>query len=283
MHPTPRESAIADYDKNFINYWSKITSEYVDADFSDSVWLTGPSSYVFLLGDQRFAVDLLIRRQKDLDALLPRLVSDLSRLSFVLITHEHEDHMCIPLMQALKNEPIRWYIPHGTAPELIEESELKEENIVFVHPGDEFTEGNLTIRAFKSPHFPEGKPELFPEVGYKIISPNGTVLIPADVRNYSYTGYPDFGKVDVCIAHLWAGNDSLNEANYLPMLRKFVDFFAKINAKRYFWCHLYDVGRTEDKMWHEGHADIADQLLTALLPISVSCAPRIGKSYSLFK
>ena len=44
-----------------------------------------------------------IRRQKDFESVLPTMVEELSDLSFMLITHEHDDHMCAPLMSALKS------------------------------------------------------------------------------------------------------------------------------------------------------------------------------------
>ena len=278
MNISPVEFATADYDQNFIKYWDKVFTEYREKQEYDCLWLAGPSSYVFSIGDERFAVDLQIRRKKDLDALLPRLVSDLSDLSFVLITHQHDDHMCPPLMRALKDTDIKWYIPRGTNPELIEKSEIKKENTVLVDPGDVFTVGNVTVRAFLVPH---GRAE-FVEVGYELTTPNGKILMPADIRDYDYDEYPDFENIDLCLSHLWAGNDAIDPENYMPLLEKFAKRSASFNAKRYFLCHLYEIGRKEKFMWHNDHAAIAIEMLKVLLPDSLFEIPRLGERYELF-
>ena len=89
---------LADYDLHFEDWWRGIFSEYREGD-GDRLWLAGPSSYVFSLSGVRFAVDLQIRRACDLERVKDTLVEDLSELSFMLITHQHDDHFCIPLMQ----------------------------------------------------------------------------------------------------------------------------------------------------------------------------------------
>ena len=284
MKKSPYQVAIQDYDKNFEKYLNKIFSEYRQEKYSDSLWLAGPTSYVFSLCGQKFAVDMQIRRKIDFEKLMPRLTTLLSDISFVLITHQHDDHMCIPLMRALKDTPIRWYIPRGVPIDLIKASELKEENIVWVSSGDCFSIGDVDIRAFNSPHAPKNADVSgVVEVGYEIITPKGKVLLPADVRDYDYDEYPTFSKVDLCISHLWAGNDALNENLYKPMLEKFALFSSRFKSKRYFLCHLYEIGRTETFMWHNEHANIVIDRLSELLPESVVEIPRLGERYTLFE
>lgn len=284
LAPTsPLAIAIRDYDEHFFGRWTRAFDEFLTSAGEDRMWLVGPSSYLFSVAGQKFAVDPQIRRTTAFDALLPRFVEDFSQVSFVLITHQHDDHMCIPLMRALKDTAIRWYLPYGCRADLVEKSEIKKENIVWVHDGDEFVFGDLTVRAFDTPHVPAGEDMAsFIERGYELIAPNGRVLMPADVRNYDYDAYPDFGEIDLCISHLWAGNDALNPENYLPMMQKFADFSARFRAKRYFLCHLYEVGRKELYMWHDGHAEEAIRMLGERLPESRVEVPRIGSHYDLF-
>ena len=275
---TPLERALADYDLNFKKYWSKVFAEYKKDYERDLLWLAGPSSYVFSLCGQKFAIDPQIRRKKDLDTVSDDLVSDFSDISFVMITHQHDDHMCRPLMRALKDTSIKWYIPKGVRTDLVEDSELKEENIVWLCDGDILRFGDLSIRAFNTPHAREG----FVELGFELTTPNGKILLPADVRDYNYSGYPDFNDVDLCISHLWAGNDAINPECYLPLLDKFVEFSARFNAKRYFLCHLYEIGRKEQYMWHDAHASLAISRFKNILgdvPIEI---PRLGERYELF-
>ena len=278
MLNTPLESAIADYERNFVNNWNRVFSEYRKKE--NRFWLAGPTSYVFSLEGQRFAVDLQIRRDSDFEKLASQLVSDTDAVSFMLITHQHGDHMCVPLMNALKDTDIKWYIPKGTRQDYIERSGIKEENIVWVQPGDTWQAGSLKFRAFSSPHARPGK-EIFLQCGYEITTPDGKILITGDVRDYDYDGYPDFGNVDVCFSHLWAGNDSQNPENYMPMLRDFVTYNAKLKAKKYYLCHLYELGRKDRYLWDFSHAGLATKMFYSLLPDSVVEVPRIGHSYPL--
>ena len=281
---SPLVRAIRDYDEHFVGRWTRAFDEFRASAGEDRMWLVGPTSYLFSIAGQKIAVDPQIRREVDLAAVSARLVEDFSCVSAVLITHQHDDHMCIPLMRALKDTSIRWYLPYGCRADLVEKSEIKAENIVWVHDGDEFVFGDLTVRAFDTPHVPAGEDMAsFVERGYELIAENGRVLMPADVRNYDYDAYPDFGNVDLCLSHLWAGNDTLNPEHYLPMLEKFAAFSAKFQAKQYFLCHLYEIGRKEIHMWRDEHAEIAIRMLTERLPACRVGVPRIGESYALFE
>lgn len=285
IHPNSHLGrAIRDYDEHFLARWRHALDEFRASEGEDRMWLVGPTSYLFSIAGQKLAVDPQIRRASDFDALLPHLVQDFSPVSAVLITHQHDDHMCLPLMRALKDTPIRWYLPFGCRLDLVERSEIKPENIVWVRDGDEFSFGALTVRAFDTPHVPAGEDMAsFPERGYELITGRGRVLMPADVRNYDYDGYPDFGAVTLCLAHLWAGNDAIHEENYLPLLEKFAEFLARFRAETYFLCHLYEIGRKELFLWHDGHAEIAAHKLLSHLPQSRVTLPRIGESYALFE
>ena len=274
------QRAIEEYDRDFISRWRKIFEEHRSSPDEDRLWLAGPTSYIFNFGGEKFAVDPQIRRDKDKEILYPEVAEAFSEVSFVLITHDHGDHMCPSLMNALKDLPITWYLPKNARRDYIEASEIKEENIVYVSGGDLFEIGDLKIKAYYTPH---GKPGgKFPyQCGYEIISPRGTVFIPGDVRDYDYHGYEGLGKVDLCLSHLWAGNNAIDEAEYMPIMEKYADFTAVFNAKKYFLCHLYEIGRTEQYMWHDGHAERAAKLLKERLPDTDAFVPRVGESYSL--
>jgi len=67
------------------------------------------------------------------------------------------------------------------------------------------------------------------------------------------------------------------------MLEKFAAFSAKFQAKQYFLCHLYEIGRKEIHMWRDEHAEIATRMISERLPYSRVRVPRIGESYALFE
>ena len=276
------DRTLAEYNRHFVSWWRGIFDAYRGGS-GDRLWLAGPSSYVFSLSGVRFAVDLQIRRECDLEKVAPTLAKDLSGLSFILITHQHDDHFCIPLLQRLRDTRVRVYMPEGIRADLVQATGLRQENIVYLKSGDVVREGDVTVRAFTSPHLGAGENQsLFPELGYLISTSRGRVLLPADVRDYSFTLYPDFGKVDLCLAHIWGGNDALDAGAYLPILRECADFFARFCANEYFFAHLYEIGRGDLYMWHDGHAALVGEWMKERLPDVRTAVPRIGASYALF-
>ena len=280
MNPIPLCDILAEYDRHFPENWRGVFAALAKA-AQDRLWLAGPTSYLFSLAGQKFAVDPQIRRQTDLERVQDTLAADTASLSFVLITHPHADHMCLPLMKLLRDTPIRWYIPADIPDEMLRPADLHPETVLRVRHGDVIREGDLAIHVFNSCHVRPGK-KPYPQCGYAICSPAGNILMPVDVRDYSFRDYPDFGEVDLCLSHVWAGDDALHPENYLPMLQQFARFSAQFAARRYFLCHLYEIGRTEEFMWHHGHAAIASENLRALLPDSLVEVPRLWEEYSLF-
>lgn len=277
------DRTLAEYDRHFVKWWRGIFSAY-KSESRDRLWLAGPSSYVFSLGGVRFAVDLQIRRDTDLAKVEDTLTEDLSALSFVLITHQHDDHFCIPLLQRLRDTRVRVYMPEGIRADLVRATGLRRENIVYLKSGDVIREGGVTVRAFRSPHLGAGADQsLFPELGYEITTERGRMLLPADVRDYSYTDYPDFGEVDLCLAHIWGGSDALDAGAYGPTLEECAAFFARLRAKRYFFAHLYEIGRGDLYMWHDGHADMVGRAIKGHLPEARMLVPQIGMGYDPFE
>jgi len=270
-----KEHLEKDYDINFPTYWKKVFSEYKNDTSGDRVWFAGPTSYVFSLSGVRFAVDLQVRRDCDFEKIVSALIEDTSALSFVLITHQHVDHMCIPLMRALKDSPIVWYIPEGTHENLIEKTEIPREKIVRVKNGEAFKIGDVLIKAFDSTHERPGEKQIFEQLGYEITTSRGKLLLPADVRNYDLSFYPDFSDIDVCFSHLWAGNDSVNAEKYIPLLHEFCDFYSHFRAKRYFFSHLYEIGRDIPHMWRYTHAALAMEMFLDRIPTSEITLPHL--------
>ena len=180
----------------------------------------------------------------------------------------------------MANTDIRWYIPADCPDKIVNKGNLKPENIIRVRDGDIIREGDLTIRVFNSCHVrPGGKP--YPQCGYAIQSPDVQIVMPVDVRDYSYRDYPALGDIDLCISHVWAGDDAINPENYLPMLEQFARFSAQFAAKKYFLCHLYEIGRTENSMWTDRHAAIAAENLLKQLPGCTVEVPQLWKAYTL--
>jgi len=252
------EKALAYYDENFEEGFTRALKEFSTEE--DKIWLAGPSSYFFSWKGERFAVDLQIRREKDFDKVRDTVLSLGKSISYILITHDHDDHMCIPLMRLLKDSDTKWYLPYDCDRSRVQESGLSEDKIVWLKDGDSWECGNLSFRAFYSPH---GNPQRKApaQLGYEITSDEGKVLIPGDIRDYSYRNYPDFGEVDLCISHLWGGDNSLDEKAYMPLFKEFAAFCNQFNAKKYYLCHLYEIDREENFMWTYTHGEKAKELM----------------------
>ena len=276
------EEAIAEYDKSFEARWRQVLKEFKEAT-EDSIHICGPSSYLFTLAGEKIAVDPQIRRSSDFALVEDTLRDTFGSLSAILITHEHDDHFCRPLARILKDTALVWYLPHDMKRCWIEDSGLPEKNIRYVHPEDRFSIGAVTVHAFDSPHRPFGATWEMPERGYELITERGRVLLPGDIREYAYTAYPAcLHAPDVCITHVWAGNDAIHPEEYLPRMEKCADFFARFVAKKYLLGHLYEIGREQLYMWDMDHAAILTKNLKARIPACEVGVPLFGHGYRLF-
>ena len=127
-----------------------------------------------------------------------------------------------------------------------------------------------------------GSEDVLVERGYEITYEKGCILIPGDIREYAYESYPPLKKPDLCIAHVWAGNDSVHPEEFLPKMDKAARFFARFGAQRYFLCHLYEISRRQINMWDTSHADLLADRLKKNLPDCEVQTPTLGCGYRLF-
>ncbi len=275
------EEALAEYDKSFETRWRAVLADFL-ATTEDAMHICGPSSYLFTLAGEKIAVDPQIRRKSDFALVEDTIKEYFSSLSAILITHEHDDHFCTPIARLLKDTQVTYYLPYGMRQKWIDESELPPERIRFVHPGDVFQIGEVTVRGFESPHIPFGEERTLVECGYELTTARGRILLPGDIREYAYTDYPPMQGADLCIAHVWAGNDTIHPEEYLPRMEKCADFFARFEAKKYFLAHLYEIGRTQQYMWDMDHAALLSEKIKRRLPASEVSVPILGRGYHLF-
>ena len=274
--------AIQKYNEEFELRWRTVLKEFKE-EKEDALHICGPSSYLFTLAGEKIAVDPQIRRASDFALVKDTLKETFGSISAILITHEHDDHFCIPLAKLLADSDVIFYLPHDMKKCWIEASELPAERIRLVHPGDVFRIGAVTVKAFHSPHVPKEASFEMPERGYELSTARGRVLLPGDIREYSYEGYPKtLGAADLCIAHVWAGNDTIHPEAYLPRMEDAADFFARFDAKQYFFAHLYEIGREQIVMWDTDHADLLGEKIRDRIPAAKTKTPLLGHGYRLF-
>lgn len=276
------EEAREEYNESFEIRWRSALGAFLE-EREDAMYLLGPSSYLFSLDGIKIAVDPQVRRASDLEKIKDTVVPFFSKLSAVLVTHEHDDHFDTKLTNLLKDEALIWYLPHDMGKRWIEESGLRKESIRFVSPGDTFEIGSVKVRAFDTPHRPFGADWDLPERGYELTARGGRILLPGDIREYAYEEYPAMQGADLCVAHVWAGNNTIDPAEYLPRMECAADRFATtFAAKKYFLCHLYEIGRQQHVMWDAEHAEILAKKITDRLPEAEAIMPILGRGYRLF-
>ena len=277
----PLGEAIKEYDESFEKRWRYALAAF-DARTEDTLAIIGPSSYLLKLGGTRIAIDPQIRRESDLERVKDTIVPFFSRFDAILITHEHDDHFDIKLSRLLRDTGLTWYLPEGIKPLWVEKSELRPESIRYASPEDVFTLGGVRVHAFDSPHKPFDADWEMAERGYEITAEGGRLLFPGDIREYAYDAYPPMQGADLCFAHVWAGNNTVDPDEYMPRMKKAADFFARFAAKKYFLCHLYEIGRTQHVMWDTEHAEILSGMLKERLPGITAKAPTLGRLYNPF-
>lgn len=275
------EQARGEYKKSFKERLEGALSAFRETK-EDALYLIGPSSYMISLMGEKLAIDPQVRRAEELMLVKDAIIDAFRSVSTVLITHEHDDHFCTELTRLLKNEDILWVLPEGMRQKWVEESELPAEKIRFVREGDTLSIGSLTVKVFDSPHVPFGEEKELVERGYEIACERGRILAPGDIREYAYTDYPPLDPPALCLAHVWAGNDSIHPEEFLPRMEKCADFFARFHAKRYFLGHLYEIGRDQMHMWDMSHAALLSEKLRARLADCCVQAPILGCGYRLF-
>ena len=273
--------AIIEYDKSLKARAQKALDEFFNTQ-EDSIYLMGPTSYLISICGTKIAVDPQIRRKEDFEDLKGLLLSYLPSLDGILISHEHDDHFSTPLAKLLKHTHLHWYLPKGMRKSCVDESELLEKNITFVKEGDTLKIGSLSIEVYNSLHVPFGRTDELVERAFFISCDKGSIFLPGDVREYEYVGYHGMKKPDLCIAHVWAGDNSIDANLYLPKMDAEAKFLSAFNADFYFLAHLYELGRDQAHMWDIGHANMLAERIKKHNNNAKVNIPIVGCGYHLF-
>ncbi|MDR0736786.1 MAG: MBL fold metallo-hydrolase [Zoogloeaceae bacterium] len=120
-------------------------------------WL-GHSALIIELEGKRLLVDPVFGNAAPLPGVVRRFVdapikrADLPPLDYVLITHDHYDHLEYATIEALKDRETRFIVPYGVAAHLRKWG-VPAERIHEIGWGESITEGALTIAAERTIHF----------------------------------------------------------------------------------------------------------------------------------
>jgi hypothetical protein len=235
--------------------WSSMIAEWNSPDPVDRVWLTYSANYLFRTNDIRWAIDPMTLNWRIQDSPQVHVARDLCGLSFVLLTHEHKDHLDIDLLGSLRDLPIIWVVPQFILSNVMEQANLPREKIIVPSPLKPIELSGIHVLPFEGLHWEktsDGNVRGVPSMGYLIECNGKRWLFSGDIRTYDVTQLRGFDAVDDIFAHIWLGRGSalLDEP---PLLDAFCRFFKKLNPRRLFLTHLHEFGRNANDFWDESH------------------------------
>jgi L-ascorbate metabolism protein UlaG (beta-lactamase superfamily) len=246
-----RDEAVARYPSS----WSKMIAEWNQPGTDDHAWLMYAANYLFRTNNVRWAMDPLTLNWRIKNAPKVDAAHDLSGLSFVLLTHRHNDHLDIDMLSALRYLPITWVVPEFILTEVVEQAGLPRKNIIVTTPLEPIELNGIRILPFDGLHWettPDGSLKGVPATGYLIEFNGRRWLFPGDTRTYDTSQLPSTGPVDRLFAHLWLGRGCALMDDP-PLLDAFCHFCLDLQPRRVILTHLNEFGRDAEDFWDESH------------------------------
>jgi L-ascorbate metabolism protein UlaG (beta-lactamase superfamily) len=238
--------------------WSQMIAEWNAPDPMDRVWLTYSANYLFRTNNIRWAIDPLTLNWRLQGAPKVNVRRDLYNLSFVLLTHEHKDHLDLDLLATLRDLPIIWVVPQPLLPDMMGQVHLLGEKVIVPSPLKPIELYGIQILPFDGLHWEkkaDGKLKGVPAMGYLIECNNRRWLFPGDTRTYDAKQLPNANSLDIVFAHLWLGRASAL-MDKPPLLDAFCRFCLDLNPRQLILTHLNEFGRDANDFWDENHVEI---------------------------
>lgn len=236
--------------------WSHMIAEWRQPGADDLAWLMYSANYLFRTANVRWALDPL-RLQHKLPNAPEMPVEDLDGLDFILLTHQHSDHLDLDLLRGLQGFPCLWVVPAFLLPLIQAEVDIPEDRLVIPEPMRTFEINGIRITPFTGLHW-EPVPDCpslrgVQAMGYLVEQNGKRWLFPGDTRTYDAGRLPSFGPVDMLFAHVWLGRESaLNDDP--PLLPAFYRFCMDLLPRQIALTHLYEFGRDANDCWVDVHA-----------------------------
>lgn len=250
------DQRLADVSSRYPELWSKLIADWNSSGADDRVWLTYSANYLFRTRDVRWAIDPLTLSWRIKTAPKVDVASDLRKLSFVLLTHRHHDHLDLDLLSALRHLPIKWIVPEFLLQVVIKNAGLPRQNIIVPVHLQPIELYGLKILPFNGSHWETtaaGTRKGVQAIDYLIEAHGKRWLFPGDVRKYDSSQLPNSSPVDFLFVHLWLGRGcALMEPP--PLLDAFCQYCLDLKPRRIILTHLNEFGRDANDFWDQSHA-----------------------------
>jgi hypothetical protein len=248
--------------------WSQMMAAWREDSPTDRLWLMYSANYLVRSAGVRWAIDPILLASR-LPSAPPVPVDDLQRLSFVLLTHSHTDHLDLNLIRALSHLTICWVVPQPLLEQVTSLGNLPREQLVVPEFGQVIHLSGIDILPFEGIHWQPGNRGV-PTTAYLVTFNGKRWLFPGDTRTYDASLLPDFGPLDGLFAHVWLGRGCalLDEPPYFD---SFCRFYMDLQPGRIVLTHLEELGREAEDYWDARHARMVldrFQQLAPGLPVS---------------
>ncbi|MCQ2430520.1 MAG: MBL fold metallo-hydrolase [Clostridia bacterium] len=221
--------------------------------------------YVFDTNGTKWVMDPVLREAASRTDAPDHIAACLSGAEYILITHEHDDHLEEFAVRRLAGRGFQWVVPDWLIG-MAKSFGLTDAEIIPAHVGESLTLGAMTVLPFEGRHFRSHSSNGVKNMGYRVTSPGSpTLLFPGDVRDYDPAGFAGVGPADVVFAHVWLGDGACLNAEY-PLADDFVRLMGGFGARKVLLCHLYEAARDERSMWRRCHAELLADRFHALCP-----------------
>jgi L-ascorbate metabolism protein UlaG (beta-lactamase superfamily) len=259
--------------EQYPSLWSALIAAWQADDAKDAAWLTYSASYLLRTSRVRWAIDPLALYWRVPEAPRVDVEHDLAGLSFVLLTHDHRDHLDLNLIRLLREKPIRWVIPSFLQEKVISETGLGQEKIITPRVMHPLQLDGVTVVPFEGQHlvtYANGSCKGVPELGYLVECSGKRWLFPGDTRVYDISRFPKFGVIDQLFAHLWLGHGSA-QVRSNGYMDAFCQFAADLHPKKVVITHLEEFARDANNYIDDEHAQIALDLFIERYP-EIGCS-----------
>lgn len=259
--------------KRYPALWSGMVEGWRSDSAEDAVWLMYSANYLLRTGGVHWAIDPYSLKRRVPAAPAMDVGKDLEALSFVLLTHDHKDHLDPDLIKALRDLPIRWVVPSFMVENVQRKTGLASDKIIVPTLLQPLELDGMTVMPFESQHLitrADGTRKGVPELGYLVKCGGKRWLFPGDTRVYDLSRVPKFGEVDAVFAHLWLGHGWALDPDP-DLIEEICRFFAGLQPRRLLITHLEEFGRDADDFFDEEHAEKVMQVYSASYP-QIDCS-----------